>query len=296
MIIGRTRIRALAVGVAVCALAACSAQPEASVATTTAGTLRVAAGDWPQTQILEHVRQEAGSSLRLDIVPLRAGQDGNTVVEDGGADANYFQHVPALDGDAAEHHYRDLRVVAGVHVQPYGLYSRKWTSLAQVPHGGSVAVSDQPSSLARSLYLLQQAGLLGLAEKFGGTSLKALSIDENSVVSTERHLNVVRADPDRLPGLLPDVDLAVLNPDQATAAGLVPARDALVLERGRDNPYANVLVARQRTVADPRLQLLAHYLESDETAAYIAGAFDGAVMPVHGPRSTPSPVPASAAP
>ena len=52
----------------------------------------------------------------------------NTVVEDGQVDTNYFQHQPYLD-DFNEQNGTHLVTVAGIHVEPMGIYGGKQTSL-----------------------------------------------------------------------------------------------------------------------------------------------------------------------
>ena len=52
----------------------------------------------------------------------------NNVVEDGTVDTNYFQHQPYLD-DFNEQNGTHLVTVAGIHVEPMGIYGGKQTSL-----------------------------------------------------------------------------------------------------------------------------------------------------------------------
>ena len=55
----------------------------------------------------------------------------NTAVEEGAEDANYFQHVPYLDNFNAENGTH-LVSVAGVHIEPMGIYAGKTTSLDEL--------------------------------------------------------------------------------------------------------------------------------------------------------------------
>ena len=68
--------------------------------------------------------------------------------------------------------------------------------------------------------------------------------------------------PAHLPRTLADADLAVINGNYAIQAKLTPAKDALVLEATDHNPYANLLVARDSEVKDPRVQKLEQLLHS----------------------------------
>ena len=55
----------------------------------------------------------------------------NNIVEDGQCDTNYFQHQPYLDDFNAEHGTH-LVTVAGIHVEPMGIYGGKQDSLAPI--------------------------------------------------------------------------------------------------------------------------------------------------------------------
>ena len=55
----------------------------------------------------------------------------NTIVEDGQCDTNYFQHQPYLD-NFNEENGTHLVTVAGIHVEPMGIYGGKQDSLAPI--------------------------------------------------------------------------------------------------------------------------------------------------------------------
>ena len=50
------------------------------------------------------------------------------------------------------------------HVEPFGGYSRKYKSLAELPDGATVAILNEGSNSGRALLLLQKAGLLKLKD------------------------------------------------------------------------------------------------------------------------------------
>ena len=85
-----------------------------------------------------------------------------------------------------------------------------------------------------------------------------------------------------IPAALPDVDIAIINGNYALKNKLTPSKDALYLESGKDNPYANVLVwnskANEKTIeAVKKLDKLLH---SKEVSDYIKKTWpDGAVGP-----------------
>lgn len=87
----------------------------------------------------------------------------NTAVEEGDEDANYFQHVPYLDNFNAENGTH-LVSVAGVHIEPMGIYAGKTASLDALADGASVAVPNDVTNEARALLLLEAQGLIKLSD------------------------------------------------------------------------------------------------------------------------------------
>ena len=118
------------------------AETEAPAETTEATVLNVAASATPHAEILEEcvpILAEQGIDLEIHVygdyvVP-------NTAVEEGAEDANYFQHVPYLDNFNAENGTH-LVSVAGVHIEPMGIYAGKTASLDALADGASVDVTN----------------------------------------------------------------------------------------------------------------------------------------------------------
>jgi len=245
--------------------------------------LRVFASVTPHAEILRHIQSDlANGEFDLQVIEETDGVNGNDVVENGDADVSYFQHVPYLNSDSADKGYTDLREVATVHVEPYGIYSDKVTDLAQVPDGGLVLLSNNVSNVARGLYLLQEAGLITLPYQYGDTSSEALTIDENDIVDNPRNLTFRQVEPAQIPRSLPDAALGLINGNVALEAGLTPSQDALLLEKAAGNPYANILTAPDALADDPRVQRLSEILEGPEVAAFIEQSYPGSVIAVAG--------------
>jgi D-methionine transport system substrate-binding protein len=245
--------------------------------------LRVFASVTPHAEILKYVQDNlAKGDFSLQVIEETDGVNGNDVVEHGDADVSYFQHVPYLNSDSKDKGYTDLKAAATVHVEPYGIYSDKLTSLDQVPDGGLVLLSNNVSNVARGLYLLQEAGLITLPYKYGDTSSQALTITENDIVDNPKNLTFRQVEPAQIPRSLPDAALGLINGNVALEAGLTPSKDALLLEKAQGNPYANILTVPDALADDPRVQRLSEILEGPEVAAFIDKTYPGSVIPVAG--------------
>ena len=95
-------------------------------------TVSCAATPAPHCEILEVCKQIlADKGITLDIQEYDDYVIPNTIVEDGQCDTNYFQHQPYLD-NFNEEKGTHLVTVAGIHVEPMGIYGGKQDSLAPI--------------------------------------------------------------------------------------------------------------------------------------------------------------------
>jgi D-methionine transport system substrate-binding protein len=187
---------------------------------------------------------------------------------------NYFQHQPYLDQQIKDNpSYKNFKSVGAVHLEPLGVYSNKVKDVKDVPEGGTVTISNDPSNEARGLRLLESAGLITLKPDAGDEATP------NDIAENSKNLKFKTIAPANLPRTLDDADLAVINGNYALEAKLNPADDALQLESASDNPYANLLVARDDNADDPRVKKLIELLQSDETTKFIETKYKGSVIP-----------------
>jgi D-methionine transport system substrate-binding protein len=195
----------------------------------------------------------------------------NVQVAEKHLDANYFQTKPYLD-NFNKGKGTNLITVVGVHVEPFGGYSKKVTKLADLKDGATVAIPNEGSNSGRALLLLQKSGLITLKDP-----TNALATPKD-IVKNDKHLKFKELESAMLPRVLDQVDLDMINTNYALEAGLNPAKDALVIE-GADSPYVNFLVARPDNQNSDAIQKLAKALTSPEVKAFIAEKYKGAVLP-----------------
>jgi D-methionine transport system substrate-binding protein len=240
--------------------------------------LRVAADPVPHAQILAYI-QKIDPQLNLKVIEIPNGVNSNELLVHGDVDANYFQHLPYLKSQEQALGEK-LAVAATVHIEPLGIYSRRHKSFAEVPLKGSVAVPNNVTNLSRALYLLQDNGLIKLKPGFNDPA--ADQATPKDIAENPKQLKILEIESPQIPRSLDDVDLAVINGNYALDAGLVPAKDALGLEKAEHNPYANILVTTPQLASDPRIAQLAKDLTSPQVAKYITDNFAGSVIPVAG--------------
>jgi len=234
--------------------------------------LTVAATPVPHAEILELIKPTlAKEGVELDIKVFTDYVQPNVQVDQKRLDANYFQTLPYLK-NFNEGKGTNLVTVIGVHVEPFGGYSSKHKSLADLPEGATVAIPNEGSNSGRALLLLQKAGLIELKDP-----KNALSTPKD-IVKNPKKLKFKELESAMLPRVLKEVDLDMINTNYALEAGLNPSKDALVIE-GSDSPYVNYLVARPDNKDSAAIQKLAKALTSPEVKAFIEKKYSGAVLP-----------------
>lgn len=138
--------------------------------------LRVAADPVPHSEILAYVKK-IDPKLDLKIIEMSSGGiNPNELLASGEVDANYFQHLPYLKEQEKELG-KTFVSVAAVHIEPLGIYSHRVKSLADLPTGASIAVPDNATNLSRSLWLLQDKGLIRLKATGDTTSTLVTQAD-----------------------------------------------------------------------------------------------------------------------
>lgn len=210
--------------------------------------------------------------IELEVKEFTDYVQPNVQVYEKQLDANYFQHQPYLDDQNAQNKF-DLVSVVGVHVEPFGAYSKKYTAVADIPDGAKVAIPNDATNGGRALLLLEKQGLIKLKEDAG---IAATKVD---IAENPKNLNFIEVDAAMLPRQLEEVDLALINTNYALEADLNPTTDALFIE-DKDSPYTNILVARPDNKDSDAIQKLAAALTSDEVRTFIEENYKGALVPV----------------
>ena len=238
-------------------------------------TITIGATPQPHVTILQWVQDNlaAGAGLSLNIKEINDYQTPNSSLDDGSLAANFYQTPNFLKQQIDEKGY-DFVSIADVHVEPMGIYTSKgYTSVDQAANGGTVVLNSDPANTARGLKLLQTAGLITLDPSVEMPS-------DLDVTANPKNLKFVTVDGAQVATSMTDAELAVINGNYALQAGLVPSRDALVLEPGEHSPYANELVVRTADKDNEHLVKLAGLMNSPELKAYIEQTWtDGSVIP-----------------
>ncbi|MBO6279214.1 MAG: MetQ/NlpA family ABC transporter substrate-binding protein [Pseudomonas sp.] len=234
--------------------------------------LVVAATPVPHAEILELIKPTlAKEGVDLEIKVFTDYVQPNVQVAEKHLDANYFQTLPYLES-FNKGKGTNLTTVIGVHVEPFGGYSKKVKNLSELKDGATIAIPNEGSNSGRALILLQKAGLIELKDPTNAVSTP------KDIAKNPHNFKFKELESALLPRVLDQVDLDMINTNYALEAGLNPATDALIIE-GADSPYVNFLVARPDNKDSVAIQKLAKALTSPEVKAFIAQKYKGAVLP-----------------
>ncbi|RKM60155.1 ABC transporter substrate-binding protein [Butyrivibrio sp. XB500-5] len=261
-------------------------EPAAEAADTTADTdkkITVGATPVPHAEILDNIVKEvlAKDGWTLETVVFQDYVLPNTSLEAGEIDANYFQTLGYLDQqnkDAGLH----LAAVAGIHIEPMGIYSQKYTKLDEIPDGAEIGIPNDPDNGARALDLLVQKGLLTSKGSFGEDASyteDALSKDKDA---NPHGYKITPLEAANLPLSLPDLDAAAINGNYALEAELPAKYPALDIEEFDDETTVkrtNFLVVKDGEQDSEKIKALVAALKSDEVKKYIEDTYKGAVIP-----------------
>lgn len=265
----RKRLLAIAASLAaVMAMSACASTPTPAAsgtpdATTGPTTVKIGASPVPHAKILQFVKDNlaADAGITVEVVEFDDYVLPNEALASGELDANYFQHLPYLTAQIAEKGY-SFEHGDGVHIEPYAAFSSKYSSLAEVPDGATIAITNDAPNQIRGLRVLEANGQLsGITDD---SNVLNLTAEQNPrgfrFLENQSEVIVQQLDD-------PAVDVAFINGNFILSAGLSSA-DAIGIEAVAGNPYANFLVWRTDTT-NPGVATLEELLHSEEVAEFI---------------------------
>ena len=248
-------------------LTGCGSKPVAS----TAGPLKVGVTAGPHEQIMEKVKELAkDQGLEIELVVFSDYVQPNILLFEKQLDANSYQHQPYLDKFNRDQKM-DLIPIASTVNFPMGVYSNKIKSLSDLKAGDKVSLPNDPTNGARSLILLQSAGIIKLKEGSG------LASTVKDIAENPLNIQFIELEAPMVARSLPDVTAAAINTNFAIEAGLNPVKDSIFIEP-KDSPWVNLIAVRPDSKEDPRIQKLVEVYQSDSIKAFIEETFSGSVV------------------
>lgn len=233
--------------------------------------IKVGASVVPHAEILNFIKPAlAKEGYDLEVTEISDYNIPNQLTHDGELDANYYQHIPYLK-ESNKNNGTNLVAITPVHLEPIGAYSKKIKDIKELKDGARVAIQNDPTNENRALELLAGAGLIKLNDEPLKTVL--------DIIENPKNLKFIETEAGQIPRVLDDVDLATINTNFALLNGLVPKKDALIIESPKDNPYVNYLVTKPENKDKDKIKALSKALNSKEVKDFINTKYEGSVIP-----------------
>ena len=252
---------------------ACGGGQQSGGGNATESTLKIGATPVPHAEMLAEITPDLKEKgVKLEVIEFNDYVQPNIALNDKELDANFFQHEPYLRDFVKEHKEMKIKNAAGVHVEPMGVYSKKYTKLEDIPDGAKVSIPNDPTNGGRALLLLEKASLLKLKDGVNETATV------QDIAENPKNLVISEVEAAQLPRTLDDVDISVINTNFAMNADLNPVKDALFME-DKTSPYVNIIVVREGDENRPEIKALIETLHSEKIKKFIDEKYKGAIVP-----------------
>ena len=165
--------------------------------------------------------------------------------------------------------------IGKIHYEPFGIYKGSKDSL-DLSNGDKIAVPNDVTNEARSLNLLEAAGLIKLKS---GVGLKATKLD---IVENPLNLDIVELESAQIPRALDSVAIACMNGNYAMQAKF-KVSDALFVEKQDSDAaqtYANILCVKAGNENEKWATDLLNCLKSQKVKDFIAKTYDKSVIAI----------------
>lgn len=139
-----------------------------------------------------------------------------------------------------------------------------------------IGVPDDATNQARAIKLLETAGLITVDPSVG------FSPELKDVTSYIYNIEIVPTTANTLTSTLGDYAAATINGTYATSYGLVPSKDAILIEsqnEGAENPFVNIVCARSNDVDNPLYAPIKEAIKTEVVAKYLLGKYNEAYFP-----------------
>lgn len=227
--------------------------------------------EYALAEAAKHVAKER-FGLEVELVQFNDYVLPNEALHQGDIDANVFQNKPYLDVQAAQRGY-EFAILGNTFVYPLAGYSKNIKTLDELTKNSTILIPNDPTNGGRALLLLQTAGLLTLKDDVG------LLPTIHDITDNPLDLKILELEAPQLPRALDDknVAIAIINNTFAVPAGLLATRDGLFVE-GKESPYVNVIVAREKHKDEGKIARFVQAYQSDEVAAAAEREFQGSAI------------------
>lgn len=139
-----------------------------------------------------------------------------------------------------------------------------------------IGIPDDPTNGARAIKLLEAAGLIEVDPAVG------YSPELKDVTKYIYNIEIVPTTANTLTSTLDDFAASTINGTYATSYGLVPSKDAVIIEQqdeSGNNPFVNIVCARSADKDNPVYRKIAEAFNTEIYAKYLLAKYKEAYFP-----------------
>lgn len=235
--------------------------------------IRIGQTSGPHAEIMEEVKKIAAKDgLNIKVIEFSDYIQPNAALDSGDIDGNNYQTQAFLSAQEKARGYK-FTVVAKTVLFPMGYYSKKYKNINELKNGDLVGIPNDPANSGRSLALLAKQGIIKLRDGVGDNG------SVTDIVENKKKLKFIEIEAAQLPRSLDDLSIAAINTSFAVKAGLVPKRDAIILETAEGNPNSNLIVVRTADKDKPWVKKLVNAYHSEPIRQFIVQKFGDFAIP-----------------
>ncbi|WP_213810720.1 MetQ/NlpA family ABC transporter substrate-binding protein [Jeotgalicoccus sp. WY2] len=213
------------------------------------------------TDVVEIVAENIEEPYTVKLVEVADNIQYNEVFNDE-ADASFAQHEPFME-QFNEESDADLVAMEEIYNAIVGFYSPVYDSIDELEDGAEVAIPSDPTNEARALMILDEAGIITLADD---VTFEA-SVDD--IEENPKDLKFTHVDLLNLSASYEDGIPLVFNyPTYIEPIGLTP-EDAVLLEDDDENTFALRVVAREGNADSDKIKALNKAFTSQEVYDFL---------------------------
>ena len=202
----------------------------------------------------------------------------NQARANGEIDIAAAQHHAWFENNIAETNLGDQVVwIADMCTSPLNIFSKKYSSIDELPEGASIAIPADAVNLGRALQILEKAGVITLGDYEGIPEIA-------DIAENPKNITINEIDGQSLPRSLQDVDAAVIQIGFAVAGGLDLEgenifKDTIDMSDPVQYQFVRMICVRAEDIDNEVLNKIVAAYQSPEVAQVINEVYKGTVEP-----------------
>jgi D-methionine transport system substrate-binding protein len=229
---------------------------------------------------LEYLDKTVAPAYGVRVIPVGIG-DGNQLDQataNGQYAANIYQHKHWLKQVTDKTGWK-LTAVGPAFQWAYSVYSAKHASLDAIPHGGKIALLNDPANTAQALWLLQRGGKITFKP-----GVDPWSATVNDIATNPNAYQFTLIDYGAGPRILSEVDAVIAYNFQFISAGTDPKFKIYAPPAPLE--FAGQLVTGTDYLQDPQVKKLINVFRDPQVQPYLANTTDPALKDQLSPVSS----------